>query len=266
MRIGLPCGFCCWIVCASASAAALGGMTVQIQPVRDNTLYSFAEDPPPSNGAGIHLFTGKTAIGGTRRAVLAFDIAATIPPGSLITDVTLTMFMSRTNEATQRTVTLQRLTADWGEGASNAANEEGLGIDAEPGDATWDHTFFPTDFWTAPGGDYLPTVSASTAVGNDGIYYDWNSAQLIADVQNMVDNPSADYGWIVIGDESESQTAKRFDTREHPNATRRPVLEIQFEEGPPIPTLSQWGLAGLTAMLILAGAVVVSRRYATVRQ
>jgi len=47
--------------------------------------------------------------------VLAFDIAGSIPPGSTITSVSLSMNMSRTISDT-RIVGLHKLLASWGEG------------------------------------------------------------------------------------------------------------------------------------------------------
>jgi hypothetical protein len=135
-------------------------------PSKDNTLYVY--DPAEgdhSNGAGFHFFAGETAMSELRRSVLAFDIAASIPPGSTITAVTLSLNMSRTMSDTARTIELHKLLADWGEGTSIAPGEEGDGAPATPNDATWRHRFFDTIFWTTQGGDFSATVSASQSVG-----------------------------------------------------------------------------------------------------
>src|SRR5439155_5440654 len=90
--------------------------TISIMPSKDNTLYEY--DPAEgdhSNGAGFHFFAGENGMGELRRGVLAFDIAATIPAGSTITAVSLTMNMSMT-PAGALTVELHKLLADWGEG------------------------------------------------------------------------------------------------------------------------------------------------------
>src|SRR5260370_15095159 len=71
--------------------------TISIMPSKDNTLYEY--DPAEgdhSNGAGFHFFAGENGMGELRRAVLAFDISGTIPAGSTITAVSLTMNMSMT--------------------------------------------------------------------------------------------------------------------------------------------------------------------------
>src|SRR2546423_6316005 len=199
-----------------------------IMPSKDNTLYEY--DPAEgdhSNGAGFHFFAGENAMGEIRRGVLAFDIAGTIPPGSTITAVSLSMNMSMTPTGAV-TVELHKLLADWDEGTSHAPMGEGDGAPATPNDATWRHRFFDTIFWTMQGGDFSATVSASQSVGGVG-QYTWSSAQMVADVQLWLDSPTSNFGWLVLGDETASATAKRFDTRE---SASPPVLTIQYIPGP----------------------------------
>ena len=201
---------------------------INIMPSKDNTLYEF--DPAEgdhSNGAGFHFFAGENGMGELRRGVLAFDIAGTIPAGSTITAVSLTMNMSMT-PAGALTVELHKLLADWGEGTSHAPMGEGDGAPATPNDATWRHRFFDTIFWSTQGGDFSATVSASQSVGGIG-QYTWSSALMIADVQSWVNNPASNFGWLVLGDETTIATAKRFDTRE---SASPPMLTIEFIPGP----------------------------------
>ena len=132
--------------CAGATSASAA--IINITPSKDNTLYEY--DPAEgdhSNGAGFHFFAGENGMGELRRGVLAFDIAGTIPAGSTITAVSLTMNMSMTPAGAQ-TVELHKLLADWGEGTSHAPMGEGDGAPATPNDATWRHRFFDTIFWT----------------------------------------------------------------------------------------------------------------------
>src|SRR5438876_3329879 len=187
---------------------------INIHPIKDNMLYEF--DPAEgdrSNALGNHFFAGETAMGELRRGVLAFDIAGSIPPGSTILGVTLSLNTSRTASDTPRNVELHKLLADWGEGTSVAPGEEGDGAPATTNDATWRHRFFDTVFWTTEGGDFSATVSATQSVGAIGMYM-WSSPQMVADVQSWLDNPTINFGWLVRGDEVGSATAKRFDTRE----------------------------------------------------
>jgi hypothetical protein len=220
----------------AALAAAIGltctGLAsaniINIMPGKDNTLYEY--DPAEgdhSNGAGFHFFAGENGMGELRRGVLAFDVAGSIPPGSTITAVSLSMNMSMTPTGAV-TVELHKLLADWGEGTSHAPMGEGDGAPATPTDATWRHRFFDSVFWTTQGGDFSATVSASQSVDVIG-QYTWSSAQMVADVQSWLDNPASNFGWLVLGDETAIATAKRFDTRE---SASPPILTIEFIRGP----------------------------------
>jgi len=215
--------------CAGVRSAS--AVIIVINPSKDNTLYEY--DPTEgdtSNALGLHFFAGETGMGELRRGVVAFDIAGHVPAGSTITAVSLSMNMSRTAVETVRTIELHKLLADWGEGTSDAPGEEGDGAPATSNDATWRHRFFDTIFWTNEGGDFSATVTASQSVGAIG-QYTWTSVQMVADVQEWLDNPGSNFGWLVLGDESTIATAKRFDTRE---SASPPVLTIQFIPGPRI--------------------------------
>jgi spore coat protein A len=212
-----------------AAPRAATATVVTLPASRDNTLYENATGAT-SNGAGEYLFTGRTKDGPIRRAVIAFDVAAAIPAGSTINSVTLTLRMSRSANSTLRVTTLHRLLADWGEGASNAAQNEGEGAPAATGDATWLHRFYPATTWTSAGGDFAAAASASTVVTGNGTY-SWTAAGLAADVQAWLDDPAANFGWLVRGDESVAETAKRFDSRQNGQAASRPALVVDYTAG-----------------------------------
>jgi hypothetical protein len=233
------------VLCAGASAGVAAADTISIVANHDNTLYEyFAVDGDRSNGSGMHLFAGRTAEGKARRGVLSFDVASAVPAGSTITGATLQLSMSKTITGAT-TVSLKRVLASWGEGASNAGGDEGSGAPAAAGDATWRHRFFSGTFWGTPGGDLSGVVSATQSVDGIGLYT-WNSAQLVADVQSMLDSPAGNFGWAVIGDESGPTTAKRFDTREIASAALRPTLMITYV---PEPATMLLAVAGLLAVL-----------------
>ena len=199
-----------------------------ISPTKDNTLYENATGSI-SNGSGEYFFTGRTGSGDIRRGVVAFDLAGSIPAGGRVTNATLTFHMSREPAlGGPESIELRRLLADWGEGTSGATGNEGGGIVATPGDATWIHTFFDTGFWSSPGGDFAQTVSASQSVDAIG-FYSWSGPGLVADVQSWLDNPQDNFGWVMIGNESVALTAKRFDTRENREPLFRPQLSVAYE-------------------------------------
>ncbi len=205
----------------------LNGQTVMtFKPSKDNTLF-FSTDGNASNGAGPHFFVGTIRTGNIRRGILAFDVSA-IPQGALVTEVTLTMQVSNAQGGAQD-IGLYRVTAAWGE-AGSMATGPGLGqpAPAQTGDATWLHRVFNSVSWTFPGGDFSSTMSASQSVSGAGSYTWGSTSEMIADLQLWVDDPATSFGWIVMGNEATNQTAKRFDSKEHPTTGSRPLLTVTY--------------------------------------
>jgi hypothetical protein len=200
--------------------------TVVLTPSKDNTLFQ-TSNGSSSNGRGEHLFAGATGSRSIRRAVLAFDIAAQIPPGSRVSRASLTVTVSRAISE-DAPMTLHRVTADWGEGTSNAGSfRDGNGDGSTPGDATWVHTFFPNQRWAAPGGDFAAAADANGIAGSFGPATFASSETMIARVQEWLDQPASNFGWMVRVDENDSGSAKQLISREGPEA-ERPQLTIEF--------------------------------------
>ncbi|MFO0873471.1 MAG: DNRLRE domain-containing protein [Phycisphaerales bacterium] len=221
---------CTFVAIAAASSAAAD--SVALVAIKDNTLIETV-DGALSNGSGPAFFAGRVggAGGGSiRRGVLQFDLSGAVPVGSTVTSATLTLSAGSSSAGTQ-TVALRRLLASWGEGASFASG--GSGAPSQPGDATWIHRIFPDVFWSTPGGDFSTEASASAEVGGVGVYSWGGTGAMVADVQDWLDDPDANFGWLVQGNESAPQTVKRFDSREVDEIARRPMLVIEFV--PPSP-------------------------------
>ncbi len=212
---------CLFVLAIAASSRA---DSVTLTPVQDNTLFGFGATTF-SNGAGSHLFAGATQSGSERRALMQFDFSS-IPAGSTINSVSLTLNLSRGAQNGSHSIFLHRLLADWGESTSDAPGSEGTGAPAAIGDATWDYRYYNIVPWGTPGGDFVPTASASTVVSVIG-RYSWSSSQMATDVQNWLDGTATNYGWILIGNETFG-TAKRFDSRENVNPAVHPSLLIDF--------------------------------------
>lgn len=230
-----------WGACSAAAPGRAQADTATLQASQDNTLYETAAGTL-SNGIGPTMFAGRTAqaANSIRRALVRFDVAAAIPAGSTIDGATLTLNMSQT-AAGQVNVTLHRVLAGWGEGASHAGDSGGPGAPSAPGDATWRHRFFNATFWTAPGGDHSVAASATTSVDAIGPYTWGSTAAMVADVQDWLVAPSVNFGWLLRGGENLPQTVKRFDTREHATPEVRPFLNVTFTP-PGTPALpATWG-------------------------
>jgi hypothetical protein len=226
-------------------AAPLRADVVTFGAANDSTLFE-TPDGSLAGGQGEYFFVGKTLINQIRRTVIRFDIAANVPTGAIIDSASLTLHMSRT-PTTGTEVAFHRLNQAWVEGSTNPPGEEGAGGLTEPGDVTWIHTSSPGGFWTNPGGDFSPLASATTMVfGVD--FYSWD---LTADAQAMLDAPSLNFGWAVLGEEGSDTTAKRFESRESPELAFRPSMTINYHlvPSPSILAVSALSLLGLGCRL-----------------
>jgi len=231
---------------------------VTLNPTKDATLYEDA-DGALANGSGQFLFAGRTsAAAGTtvRRALLQFDVAGSLPPGAIVTGVSLDLHLSRKPiSAPPLDVEFHRVTTEWSEGPTDPIGQEGPGGTSVAGDSTWIHTTFDTAFWTSAGGDFLAAVSAAATVDDIGDY-SLTDPQLTADVQDMLDNPSQNFGWILIGDETDTRRARRFDSR---TGSTAPSLRIDFLPAGAVPATPPSASWILLALLALAGGLVLRR-------
>jgi len=243
------------VAVARADMAAIPGN-------KDNTLY---EQPSglDSNGAGPHVYVGKTGLSGgnrLRRGLVTFDIAGNIPAGSTVTSVTLGLTLANRAFQGNQTVSLHKVLASWGEGTSDAGDPGGAGVNATLGDATWIHRFYNTVTWTSAGGDFVAAASASRIVSTNGAYTWGSTAQMVADVQSWLHDPDSNFGWIIRGNEVASSTALRFSSKENSIAGSRPVLTMQYTPPPPaVPALAFPG-AVLLATALTGSAAMVFRK------
>lgn len=200
--------------------------TVRLEPDRDATLIE-SPDGSRANGAGPAFFAGRTNQNNDsiRRALIRFDVSRALPARVLIERVSLTLSMNPSNPG-RRTLRLFRVLEDWGEGASAASG--GGGAPAGPGDVTWLHTFWDADFWTHPGGLFAGHETAALDVDAEGSYTWQGTVHMVADVRLWAVSPRRNFGWILVGDETVSQSVKSFASRENPDPELRPVLEITY--------------------------------------
>jgi len=195
-----------------AAIAAQANVTV-VAASADTTLYEDAAGAF-ANGAGESLFVGRIALGPVRRGLIAFDVAAALPPGARVVAVDLVLQVARSQVATPVPMTLHRATASWNEGTANATfGREGQGVLAGPGDSTWLHRDRPASLWAAPGGDYDPLPHAVAATPQFGRATWAATNAMVADVQQWLDAPATNFGWLLRTDELVPQEARRFDSR-----------------------------------------------------
>jgi hypothetical protein len=225
------------IICviSTATVSLVWANSTTLNPDLDNTLIQ-TTDGSLSNGLG-DIYVGRTNQSDSisrRRGVLRFDIAGSIPSGSTINSVTLRLWLFRVSDSSVRTVYVHPATASWGEGSSYTNG--GAGSASASGDATWLHRFFSGTSWTSTGGDYNGTASGSASIGSAGdpaAWYTWSTTAMKNDVQGWLTTPASNYGWVVIGDESTNQTARRFTSREAADDVGSHYPELIVDYTPP---------------------------------
>jgi hypothetical protein len=203
--------------------------TVTLTPVADATIYS-NEFQLLANGAGAGFFVGNNSAQNTRRGLVRFDLSV-LPAGATVTDAVLTLHLSSSISG-DREVRVHRATTAWSEGPSLPTGTGGRGTTPLPGDCTWLHTSFSSQFWATPGGDFVASPSGAATVGDDFRDYTWSGPGLAADVQAWAASPGANLGWFVLGVEEGFTAAKRFDSRENSDGSVRPRLTVTYTVGP----------------------------------
>jgi hypothetical protein len=121
----------------------------------------------------------------------------------------------------------------WGEGDKIPEDgSPGLGAPATAGDATWLNRFVGGEVWAAPGGaagtDFAADASASALVFGLGepVIFESSSA-LVADVQAWVNQPGANFGWMLMtATEDARKSARSFASGEH--GSGGPTLVIEY--------------------------------------
>lgn len=250
--------------CVSAYAE-----TQAFQAMKDNTL--FEDNHNYAGGVSSFVFTGPIASGSPRRSLWQFDVS-TIPPGSQVLSVNLRFVVNRADSGSSPAdvLRLHKLDASWGEGSSDAGTGGG-GTQATPDDATWAYRFYGVAStgvgrvpWQSLGGDFNPNASASLNAGGTGTYTLASTPELRNDIAAWINNPSTNFGWILIGPEGpeHSQSVKRIVSRESPASADRPTLTVEFVPpvtATPVPLSTNFGNLILGSILTFT-SICISRR------
>jgi hypothetical protein len=225
------------------------GEMVGLTPSLDNSIYS--ENGSNSNGLGA-LFSGRNsqATPGIRRALLQFDIAGSIPAGSIIHSVSLGIYqLKHAANSTIETFELRPILSAWGQGTSTGGGSGGA---ATAGDATWTHRLFSSDLWMMPGGDFGAISGTGTIGIVESTLYTFSSQPgLVADVQGWLNSPGTNFGWILrAANESTLSNSREFGSRESP-LSQRPTLMIEYTA---VPEPGAALLLGIAAMFVSGNA------------
>ena len=216
------------------------GASVTLNPIAD----TFISETYASNNFGTVLFfnSGTTQNHFDNRGLIQFDIAGAIPPGAKIKNAALTVECVGSPPPDENPpparLNLQRALKSWGEGEqlspTNCTSCAGQGAIATTNEATWYFRHaFTSNTWTLPGGavnaDFVATASSGVTVytENESPYAMANTAQLVADLQLWLDNPTTNFGWFVVcQQEGTIFTARRIAAREDTN--NAPRLQIDY--------------------------------------
>jgi len=231
------------MLCLRLSAA-----TISLQAVADSSLY---ENKPDFNLGGATLVAGTNQQVSRSRALFRFDLT-TVPADAVVTGVEVQLYCTRQPDPDQHggpvpsDFSLHRLFVNWGEGVGSG----NTGSVAMAGDATWNERHYLGTSWGAPGGligtDYADNPSATTSVGNVGLYAWGSSTELIGDVNAWLAAPSSNFGFILVNQsEGTPGSARRFASREQPGGlTPAPQLIITYSTIPE-PSFSALIMLGL---------------------
>lgn len=199
---------------------------------------SLLEVAPTNNHGGfIGMNSGTTQNFKRTRALLHFDLSS-LPTNTVVFSAAVQLAVTRQPDEPPPAITfgLRRMLRPWGEGNKNppaTSPSAGSGLPASPGEATWNHAFFPTNAWSTPGGasgvDFSATESSFQQVYGVGEspYRFENTPEMIADVAAWISQPQTNFGWMLLCNEEHLNfSARRWGTREDVN--NPPLLELDY--------------------------------------
>lgn len=211
---------------------------VNFQPSsKDNWLRGETGLKDTNYGNDVYL---RTAVGVSPayRSILAFDISS-IPAGATITSVKLHLYLNAATPGISRTLNLHKILEAWLE-LQSTWNSRKTGV-----------------AWSGAGCEPDDSSSSSTVSGSKVVtatlgWYIWGStAQMIADVQDWLDNPGNNEGWL-LKDSDETGPYKGtvwYSNYYTLDLTKRPKLEVEYTEAAPGP--GGFGVQKTTLELIL---------------
>lgn len=230
--------------------------------VADTSIY---QNHPDDNLGATTLVSGTNQQYSNSRALFSFDLSS-LPAGAIVTSVQVSLYVTRRPDPDQHggpvnsDFSLYRALQSWTEGTGNAVT----GSPAATGDTTWNDLHYNTAGanWATPGGqigtDFASTPSATTSVGDVGLYLWGSSPELVADVQSWIDSPSTNDGFALISEsENVAGTARRFASTEQPGGgIPAPTLSVTYEMAPE---------PGRLLLLLFGAAAATLRRRASRR-
>lgn len=198
--------------------------SVSLHPVADTTITQKSSLTPNTLTIGT---TGPSGGSKSSRALLKFDIAGNVPSNAVITSAALTVTVVNVPMTPLNSLfDLHTVLFTWNES-----------------DTTWTNRLAATP-WSTPGGavgtDFKSNISQTNFFGSTtGLYTFVSNSNLVADVQNWLQNTNVNFGWVVISEmQGVNFTERTLASRE--DAVNTPTLLVQFDlpATPPLIILS----------------------------
>ncbi len=189
-------------------AGNLSSEEIIIEADRDSGFFDLA--PDNNFGSHTHVPVGQANNERINRSVFDFDILGNLPDGATINSVTFQFEVSQQGGPQGQAgvnFDIHLVTRPWLEGTGTTDVGEPTGDGA-----TWLNAT-DTELWTTPGGDFSATISGSVFV-NGPSNYSISSAQLVNDIQAIVDGNLDNFGFLMKANTNVPGSAARVTSRE----------------------------------------------------
>jgi hypothetical protein len=192
-----------------AAGHELHAATVNLPAVQNASLLGGADATNNASLGEPGMFVGTDGQDNPKRGLIEFNIAGNIPAGATITSVQLQLTVGQIagsgggGSSGGVTISLFDEAQAWGQPTNvvGATSFGGHGHGAAPatGDATWNYAFFNATPWQIAGGDWTSSLSTIASASSNGTpaTVTWSSAAMVSDVQNWLNNPSTNNGWLL---------------------------------------------------------------------
>ncbi len=241
---------------------------VQIGAAQDATLLGGTDAMTNNSLADPGIFVGTDGEDNPKRGLIEFNIAGAVPARATITGVQLQLTVGQVAGSgggspggtnAPETISLFDETQAWGQPTNFAGattfGGHGHGAAPDPGDATWNYSFYNTTAWTVAGGNWTPSLAdvADASVTGTLASFTWSSASMVTDVQNWLNNPSTNFGWVLKNaDETDPTDFRAFWSAQGAAANNNPAIapELSITYVAASPQTAYWsgaqaGAAGL---------------------
>ncbi|MDB6055125.1 MAG: hypothetical protein JWN25_2648 [Verrucomicrobiales bacterium] len=204
---------CIAIICAFAAMGSQArGATTNLTPVADTFMRDSAPDMNFGGNSPLLVGIAKDFGPPQNRVLMKFDLTQ-LPTNAIITNVTLTIIVTRSNTE-ESYFDLNRMLVEWDEFES-----------------TWNNRF-ATIPWSEGGcqrgNDFVSQPSATAFIDERT----FASKGMISDVQSWLSEPAKNFGWILLATDDLIGTGKQVGSREDFDNT--PVLTVEYTLPAPV--------------------------------